>query len=153
MLVFRDIRQTMFGGHIRTLYVTLNDTPKKDIGSFYRAILGAQVIKVKCQPETSGCMVATLFYDYSVDLRLVGPPSACVQIKLKDAKRENYTAEDTPNPRGEILVRGNNVFLGYWDDEQNTLDKLNPDGWFTTGILGELLPNGSFLVLGYTNQQ
>lgn len=145
MLVFRDIRQTMFGGNVRILYTA--DDPKTDIALFYRAILGAQVIEIKYQQETSGIMTATIFYDYTAHGRLIGPPAACMEIKLRDVKQRNYTAEDSPNPRGEMLVRGNNMFLGYWNNEQSTLDRVSPDGWFTTGIMAELLPNGAFLAL------
>lgn len=152
MLIFRDIRMKMFGGQIRMLFMDddNSDNNKVDLASFYRAVLGAQVPKTFSRPETSSGMTATLVFDYTADKRLIGPPLAAMTIKLSDYKE--YTAEDKPNPRGELKVRGNNVFVGYWNDSTNMfLDIVDPDGWFSTGIIGELLPNGSFMLLGSKN--
>ncbi|KAI7894121.1 uncharacterized protein EV154DRAFT_600251 [Mucor mucedo] len=145
MLVFRDIRQRMFGGNIRLLLID-DDQNMSDDASFYRAILGAQVLKTFSRAETTSGMTATSVYDYTSDKRLIGPPLPVMEIKLSD--HEEYTAEDLPNPRGEIQVRGHNVFAGYWNDDKDTLlDVVHPDGWFITDMIGELLPNGSFLLL------
>jgi long-chain acyl-CoA synthetase len=149
MFLFRQIRMSMFGGQIHTLFMDDDDSPtnKVDLASFYRAVLGAQVIKTFSRPETTSGMTATMIYDYTADKRIVGPPLAAMEIKLSDHKE--YTAEDNPNPRGEVKVRGNNVFAGYWDDTERTrMDLVDPDGWFSTGMIGELLPNGSFMLLG-----
>lgn len=145
MLVFRDIRQRMFGGNIRLLLID-KDQDNSDDASFYRAILGSQVLKIFSRTETSSGITATSLYDYTLDHRLIGPPLPVMEIKLTD--HEEYTADDLPNPRGEIQVRGHNVFAGYWNDDKNTLlDVLHPDGWFITNMIGELLPNGSFILL------
>lgn len=145
MLLFRDIRQRMFGGNIRLLLIDDQEN-KSDYCSFYRAVLGAQVIKTLSRAETSSGITAISVYDYTADKQLIGPPLPVMEIKLSDY--ENYTAEDLPNPRGEIQVRGNNVFVGYWNNIEALLDVVHPDGWFTTNMLGELLPNGSFILLG-----
>ncbi|GAN04408.1 acyl-CoA synthetase long-chain family member 1 isoform X1 [Mucor ambiguus] len=147
MLVFRYIRQQLFGGHIRMLYLDNDDVPKVDMGSFYRSVLGAQVLKTFSCPETSSSMMTTVVFDYALEKRVVGPPLPSVRVKLVDKKEEGYTAEDSPNPRGEIHVAGSTVFVGYWNNPLATVEAIDPDGWFSTGIIGELLPNGSILLL------
>lgn len=89
-----------------------------------------------------------MFYDYNAAPDAKGAPLPCNEIKLIDVPELSLTAEDKPNPRGEIWVRGNNVFNGYYKDESATADVLDADGWFATGYLGEILPNGTLKVLG-----
>lgn len=147
MLVFRYIRQQLFGGQIRMLYMDSDDFPKVDLGSFYRSVLGAQVLKTFSRPETSSSMMTTVVFDYALEKRVVGPPIASIHAKLVDKKEQGYVAEDLPNPRGEIHVQGSTVFAGYWNNTSATMDAINPDGWYPTGMIGELLPNGSILLL------
>jgi len=49
-----------------------------------------------------------------------------------------YTSEDKPNPRGELCIRGLNVFVGYYKDPKNTAEALDEEGWFHTGDIAEV---------------
>lgn len=92
-----------------------------------------------------------MFYDYNADPKARGAPLPCNELKLVDVPELSLTAEDQPNPRGEIWVRGNNVFSGYYNNESETANVLDADGWYTTGYMGEILPNGTLKVLGNKN--
>jgi acyl-CoA synthetase (AMP-forming)/AMP-acid ligase II len=48
---------------------------------------------------------------------------------------------------GEIVVRGPNIFLGYWRQPERTADVLH-DGWFHTGDLGRVLSDGRVKITG-----
>ncbi len=51
---------------------------------------------------------------------------------------------------GEIQVRGANVFLGYFKNEEATAEVFTEDGWFRTGDMGVLDADGSLFIKGRT---
>lgn len=52
-----------------------------------------------------------------------------------------------PNITGELVAKGDNILLGYLDDENATRKKI-VDGWMYTGDLAQKLPNGYFKLMG-----
>jgi len=63
----------------------------------------------------------------------VGPPLPGVQVKIEGE---------------EILARGDNVFPGYYENELASRDAFTNGGWFRTGDLGEIGPDGSLIIKG-----
>jgi long-chain acyl-CoA synthetase len=63
----------------------------------------------------------------------VGPPLPGVQLKIEGK---------------EILARGDNVFPGYYENEQASADAFTKDGWFRTGDLGEIGLDGALVIKG-----
>lgn len=63
----------------------------------------------------------------------VGPPKPVNEVKLIDVPGMGYTSEDKPYPRGELCVRGANLFVGYYKDDANTKKTVDEEGWVHTG--------------------
>jgi long-chain acyl-CoA synthetase len=68
----------------------------------------------------------------------VGPPLPGVEVRLADADGHDVLAGDP----GEIMVRGPNVFAGYWRDPDATRRVLDTDGWLHTGDVGVVDDDG-----------
>lgn len=63
-----------------------------------------------------------------------------------------YTNKDKPNPRGEIIIGGPNVSMGYFKNEEKTTEEFSVDEngqrWFCTGDIGEFHPDGCLQIIG-----
>jgi len=73
-----------------------------------------------------------------------GQPLPFTEVKIVD---ENNTILNY-REIGRIFVRGPQVFEGYLDNVKASLDVLTIEGWFDTGDLGFLIPNGSLVITG-----
>jgi long-chain acyl-CoA synthetase len=64
----------------------------------------------------------------------VGPPVPGVSVRIGDD--------------GEVLVKSNLVFAGYWNNDAATADAIDSDGWFHTGDIGEIDDDGFVTITG-----
>ena len=80
----------------------------------------------------------------------VGPPLEGIQIKLIDWEEGNCKTTDKPNPRGEVLIGGENVAKGYFNNEELTKESFKEEEgvkWFNTGDIGEISNDGSLKII------
>ena len=54
---------------------------------------------------------------------------------------------------GEVLFRGPTLFKGYWQDPDSTARAIDPDGWYHTGDIGHLDPEGRLILSGRTKDR
>ena len=73
----------------------------------------------------------------------VGQPLPGVEVQLFDDDDNPVTEDNAP---GEIRIKGDNVFLEYWDNEQATLESFK-DGWFCTGDIA-VIDDGYYRIMG-----
>ncbi|MFD6530617.1 acyl-CoA synthetase [Streptomyces sp. NPDC060184] len=75
----------------------------------------------------------------------VGPPLAGVELRLVE---EDGSPADGPEAIGEIQVRGPNLFSGYLDRPDATAAAFTEDGWFRTGDMATVDPDGYVRIVG-----
>tara|TARA_Y100001970_G_scaffold242155_1_gene306315 strand:- start:5724 stop:7406 length:1683 start_codon:yes stop_codon:yes gene_type:complete len=122
-ILVRKKIQRQFGGNLQT-FVSGGGALDKNVGEFLNAI-GLPTLQGYGLTETSPVVSCNL--PGNIKVETVGPPFKTNQVKI---------AED-----GEILVKGENVMLGYWNKEDETKEILR-DGWLHTGDIGEFDEEG-----------
>lgn len=129
-LVFPTIRKKMIGGKLRALIC--GSAPLSVETQLFFMMLGIPVLQVYGLTETTA--ICTMDDpDAPVIAGRAGPAIAGVEMK---------TAENA-----EIVVRGPNIFPGYWNRPEETAKVLR-DGWFHTGDQGEVDANGNWKIVG-----
>ncbi|KAK3612888.1 medium-chain fatty acid-CoA ligase faa2, partial [Elasticomyces elasticus] len=76
-----------------------------------------------------------------------GAVSACNEVCLLSVEELGYSIEDKPFPRGELLLRGNNIFKEYFKLPDETSKAFLSDGWFRTGDVCTVDELGRFTVM------
>jgi len=82
----------------------------------------------------------------------VGSPLGNIEFKLVDIPKLNLTRDDLDSqgrhaPSGELCLRGPGLFDGYFKEHAYT-SKVFRDGWFHTGDIGTILPDGALQIIG-----
>ena len=114
--------QRQFGGNLQA-FVSGGGALDQNIGEFLNAI-GLPTLQGYGLTEASPVVSCNL--PNLVKVETVGPPFRTNEVKI---------AED-----GEILIKGENVMLGYWNQKEET-EKVLKEGWLHTGDIGELDQN------------
>ncbi|XP_014914817.1 long-chain-fatty-acid--CoA ligase 4 [Poecilia latipinna] len=99
---------------------------------------------------TETCGAGTITEVADISTGRVGAPLICCEIKLRDWAEGGYTSKDEPHPRGEILIGGPNVTMGYFGQDGNNQDFFtdeNGQRWFCTGDIGEVYPDGCLMIV------
>ena len=116
-LVRKKIKD-QFGGNLKA-FISGGGALDKEVGSFLNAI-GLPTLQGYGLTETSPVVSCNSIEDIRVET--VGKPFEGNLVKIADD--------------GEILIKGENVMLGYWNNEEET-NKVLKDGWLYTGDIGE----------------
>ena len=77
----------------------------------------------------------------------VGAAIEGIELRLVDDQRRTLDARDDTT-LGEIAVRGPHVFAGYLNRPEATAEVKDPDGWFFTGDLACMKPDGQVRIVG-----
>ncbi|KAF2313448.1 hypothetical protein GH714_011056 [Hevea brasiliensis] len=141
-IVFDKVKQGL-GGNVR-LILSGAAPLAIHVEAFLRVVSCAHVLQGYGLTETCAGTFVSLPNEMPM-LGTVGPPVPNVDVCLESVPEMNYDALSS-TPRGEICVRGNTVFSGYYKREDLTKEVLI-DGWFHTGDIGEWQPDGSLKII------
>ncbi|KAJ5077260.1 long-chain-fatty-acid--coa ligase 5 [Anaeramoeba ignava] len=141
LLVFNKTKK-QFGGKIRLVINGAAPLPSVH-QEFFKILFARHTIQGWGMTETGAAGLVQVFDDIK-GLGHVGPPVCCSDFRLESVPELNYSTEDRPYPRGELLIRGRNVFSGYYKDPDKTAEAF--DGkWFRTGDVAQVLENGEYI--------
>ena len=125
-MVRRKIKN-QFGGKLKA-FVSGGGALDQKIGEFLNSI-GLPTLQGYGLTETSPVVSCNI--PGKIKIETVGPPFKTNQVKI---------AND-----GEILVKGENVMLGYWNMKKET-DEVLKNGWLHTGDIGEFTNEGNLKI-------
>ena len=125
VLVRKKVKK-QFGGNLKA-FVSGGGALDREIGEFLNSI-GLPTLQGYGLTETSPVVSCNPINKIRVET--VGPPFKGNEVKI---------AED-----GEILVKGENIMLGYWNKKEDTA-KVLKGGWLYTGDIGEIDPQDGYL--------
>ncbi len=116
-----------FGGKLKA-FISGGGALDQKIGEFLNSV-GLPTLQGYGLTETSPVVSCNI--PGKIKIETVGPPFKTNQVKI---------AHD-----GEILVKGENVMLGYWNMKKETKDIII-DGWLHTGDIGEITKDGNLKI-------
>jgi long-chain acyl-CoA synthetase len=128
LLIFPSIRKKL-GRNLRALIC--GSAPLARETQLFFLMLGIRVLQVYGLTETTA--ICTMDDPQHIDPGRVGPAIPGIEMKVGD--------------NSEIVVRGPNIFPGYWNRPAQTAEVLR-DGWFHTGDQGEVDATGNWRVTG-----
>lgn len=111
---------------------------------FLRAAFGNDFAQGYGLTETYAIASIQMENDYST--ANCGGVQASMEVCLQSKPDMEYLVTD-PQPRGEILLRGNCRFREYYKNEAETAKAIDADGWFHTGDVGEIDSMGRLKII------
>ena len=93
------------------------------------------------------------FAGFAIGIPYEAEPGSCgsvgvtVEMKLRELPAMGYNLDDPEGPRGELLLRGPQIFKQYFHNEEETKKSFDDEGWFHTGDVARFSKNNGRLFI------
>jgi long-chain acyl-CoA synthetase len=136
-LVFTQVREAL-GGNV-DFFISGGGSLSADLCALYHG-MGLPIYEGYGLTETSPVLCVNP--PEAPQVGTIGPAVADVDVRIDESAVGPSQQASVEGELGELLVRGPNVFEGYWGDPEATDAVFTDDGWFRTGDVVELRPDG-----------
>ncbi|KAG7391364.1 Long chain acyl-CoA synthetase 7 peroxisomal [Phytophthora pseudosyringae] len=136
-----DRFKPVLDGHVRQI-LTGAAPITSEVKVFFQYVFGVPVLEAYGITEASGgvaCSSASMPQGPHVGVPLPG-----LAIRLADVPEMNYSSDEG---HGEVMMKGPNVFSGYYKQPELTQEVLDEDGWYATGDIGRWNANGTLSII------
>ncbi|KAL1958350.1 hypothetical protein VTO42DRAFT_4667 [Malbranchea cinnamomea] len=117
----------------------------KSLHQFLRAAWATNIVQGYGLTETYASSLCQGTYDLTAGH--CGMVSPAIEACLLSLPEMDYTVDDKPYPRGELLLRGPTVFKEYYKNPEETAKAFTEDGWFRTGDVCMVDEKGRFTII------
>ena len=148
---FLDFQPTLFFG-VPTIYVRLLDLPPdtaRAIGARMRLFVsGSAPLPAHVMEAFRERFGHTILERYGMSENLMDISNPYIGERRPGSVGLPLPGVSVRLVEGELQLKGPNVFAGYWHRPDATRDAFSPDGWFKTGDLADVSPDGYYTLRG-----
>ena len=131
---------------VRIMNSNLAMAPKEVTDIILKAMPQTIQVGTYGMTESAGTATTSLLTDpEETRTSLCGVPLSGVEVRIENPATGN---EARVGEQGEILLRGYSILREYYKDEEKTAESITPDGWFHTGDIGSINPDGQLMFHG-----
>ncbi|KAG7666335.1 uncharacterized protein J8A68_000125 [[Candida] subhashii] len=147
------IYDTLFTSKIRSLmgfdnmeFVFTGSAPiSPDTIQFLKASLGIGMSQGYGLTESFGGVAMSAPFEAKVGT--CGTISPCCECRLREIPEMGYGVNDEGGARGELQLRGPQIFVKYYKNPEETKKALSEDGWFSTGDVAQITDDGKLTII------
>ncbi|CAF1232867.1 unnamed protein product, partial [Didymodactylos carnosus] len=147
--IFHRFNQLILGGRMKNILcggALLSEETQR----FIETALSVTLFQGYGLTET--CAAGTIADRYDISIGRTGYPLISTELRLQNWDEGQYRNTDRPNPRGEIILGGKMVSVGYYGDAVEKTDHdnfriINGTRYFATGDIGEVYPDGTVKII------
>ncbi|KAI5968836.1 hypothetical protein KGF57_000068 [Candida theae] len=134
-VLLNALRKKMGLGSVKVMSTGSSPVSPETI-KFLKAALNVGISNGYGSTESFAGFISSKQFDHNPGS--IGAIGVTAECRLKDIPEMNYTSKDAEGPRGELLLRGPQIFKEYYKNPEATAEAFDKDGWFCTGDVARI---------------